>query len=77
MTGGTDRAVAKLQALVRIPSVSDRDPSRVDTAAFDRLLAELRTQFPLLHERARADPGRHPRPALPLAGREPTTGRSC
>ncbi|MBO0845896.1 MAG: M20/M25/M40 family metallo-hydrolase [Nocardioides sp.] len=47
----TDRAVAKLQALVRIPSVSDRDPERVDTAAFDRLLDELRTQFPLLHER--------------------------
>jgi carboxypeptidase PM20D1 len=46
----TDRAVAKLQALVRIPSVSDRDPSRVDTAAFDRLLDELRTQFPRLHE---------------------------
>jgi carboxypeptidase PM20D1 len=46
----TDRAVAKLQALVRIPSVSDRDPARVDTEAFDRLLAELRTQFPRLHE---------------------------
>ena len=47
----TDRAVAKLQALVRIATVSDRDPSRVDTDAFDRLLAELRTQFPLLHGR--------------------------
>jgi carboxypeptidase PM20D1 len=47
----TDRAVAKLQALVRIPTVSDRDPGRVDTDAFDRLLAELRTQFPILHER--------------------------
>ncbi len=47
----TDRAVAKLQALVRIPTVSDRDPARVDTEAFDRLHAELRTQFPLLHER--------------------------
>jgi carboxypeptidase PM20D1 len=46
----TDRAVAKLQALVRIPSVSDRDPSRVDTNAFDRLLDELRAQFPRLHE---------------------------
>ncbi len=46
-----DRAVAKLQALVRIPSVSDRDPARVDTATFDRLLDELRRQFPLLHER--------------------------
>jgi carboxypeptidase PM20D1 len=47
----TDRAVAKLQALVRIPTVSDRDPSRVDAAAFDLLLDELRSQFPLLHER--------------------------
>jgi carboxypeptidase PM20D1 len=47
----TDPAVAKLQALVRIPTVSDRDPARVDTDAFDRLLDELRTQFPLLHER--------------------------
>jgi carboxypeptidase PM20D1 len=47
----TDRAVAKLQALVRIPTVSDRDWSRVDTGAFDRLLGELRAQFPLLHER--------------------------
>ena len=51
MAGGTDRAVAKLQALVRIPSVSDRDASHVDTAAFDRLLEALRTLFPLLHER--------------------------
>lgn len=47
----TDPAVAKLQALVRIPTVSDRDPARVDVAAFDRLLQELRAQFPLLHER--------------------------
>ena len=47
----TDRAVAKLQALVRIPTVSDRDPARVDGEAFDRLLGELRAQFPLLHDR--------------------------
>src|SRR5215203_4633220 len=47
----TDAAVRKLQALVRIPTVSDRDWSRVDSDAFDRLLAELRTQFPLLHGR--------------------------
>ncbi|MBC9732671.1 M20/M25/M40 family metallo-hydrolase [Nocardioides marmotae] len=45
------RAVEKLQALVRIPTVSHRDASLVDTAAFDRLLAELERQFPLLHER--------------------------
>jgi carboxypeptidase PM20D1 len=45
----TDRAVAKLQSLVRIPSVSNRDPSRVDASDFDRLLGELRSQFPRLH----------------------------
>ncbi len=45
------RVVGALQALVRIPTVSDRDPSRVDTDAFDRLLAELERWFPLLHER--------------------------
>jgi carboxypeptidase PM20D1 len=44
-----DRAVAKLQALVRIPTVSHRDPALVDTAAFDRLLVELARQFPRLH----------------------------
>ncbi len=46
-----DRVVAKLQALVRIPTVSDRDPARTDTAAFDTLLDELARQFPLLHQR--------------------------
>jgi len=50
VSGSTDPAVEKLQALVRIPTVSDRDPARVDTDAFDRLLEELRAQFPLLHE---------------------------
>src|SRR3954463_656054 len=52
--GGTDelpRAVQKLQALIRIPTVSYREPERVDTAAFDAFVAELRAQFPLLHER--------------------------
>ena len=44
-----DRVVAKLQALVRIPTVSDRDPALVDTAIFDHLLSELADQFPLLH----------------------------
>ncbi|WP_228764930.1 hypothetical protein [Aeromicrobium sp. S22] len=46
-----DAAVEALQALVRIPSVSDRDPDKVDIAAFDELLAEMRRRFPLLHER--------------------------
>ena len=47
----TARVVTALQALVRIPTVSDRDPDRVDTDAFDRLLVELERQFPLVHER--------------------------
>ncbi|MBB6628312.1 M20/M25/M40 family metallo-hydrolase [Nocardioides sp. KIGAM211] len=45
------RAVAKLQALVRIPTVSHRDPALVDTGLFDDFLAELARQFPVLHER--------------------------
>jgi carboxypeptidase PM20D1 len=45
------RAVQKLQALIRIPTVSYRDLERVDTAAFDAFVAELARQFPLLHER--------------------------
>ena len=44
-----DPAVAKLQALVRIPTVSDRDPSKVDVAAFDALLAEHARLFPRLY----------------------------
>lgn len=44
-----DRVVAKLQSLVRIPTVSDRDPALVDARAFDRLLHDLADQFPLLH----------------------------
>ncbi|MEP9382230.1 M20/M25/M40 family metallo-hydrolase [Nocardioides cheoyonin] len=43
--------VGALQALVRIPTVSSRDPEQVDHDAFERLLEELRAQFPLLHER--------------------------
>jgi carboxypeptidase PM20D1 len=47
----TDRAVAKLQALVRFPTVSNLDPALIDTDVFDAFLAELERQFPLLHER--------------------------
>ncbi len=47
----TDRGVAKLQALVRIPTVSHRDLELTDATVFDDFLAELRRQFPLLHER--------------------------
>ncbi len=46
-----DRAVAKLQALVRIPTVSHREPALVDDRAFDAFLVELAAQFPLLHAR--------------------------
>jgi carboxypeptidase PM20D1 len=52
--GGTEdlpRAVAKLQALIRIPTVSHRELDRVDTDAFDAFVDELARQFPLLHER--------------------------
>jgi carboxypeptidase PM20D1 len=48
---GLPRAVAKLQALIRIPTVSYREADRIDVAAFDRFVAELARQFPLLHER--------------------------
>lgn len=51
MTATTDRAVAKLQALIRIPTVSHRDPQQIDDQAFDDFLVELERQFPLLHER--------------------------
>ncbi|MCW2679865.1 MAG: peptidase [Frankiales bacterium] len=46
-----DSAVRTLQALVRLPTVSYRDPALVDTAAFDQLLVELASAYPLLHER--------------------------
>ena len=45
------RAVRKLQALVRIPTVSYREVDRIDTAAFDGFVEELALQFPLLHDR--------------------------
>jgi carboxypeptidase PM20D1 len=47
----TPKVVPKLQALVRIPTVSHRDWDLVDTGAFDAFVDELATQFPLLHER--------------------------
>ena len=46
----THRVVGKLQALVRIPTVSYPDWDDVDVAAFDRFLEELAVQFPRLHE---------------------------
>ena len=47
----THRVVEKLQALIRIPTVSYPDWEQVDGAAFDALLVEMARQFPLLHER--------------------------
>jgi carboxypeptidase PM20D1 len=44
-------AVAKLQALVRIATVSWPDEEAVDRSVFEELHAELARQFPLLHER--------------------------
>lgn len=50
-SAATHPAVARLQALVRIPTVSHRDQSLVDTEAFDAFVVELERQYPLLHER--------------------------
>lgn len=47
----THRVVEKLQALIRIPTVSYPAWDQVDSAAFDALLVELERQFPLLHQR--------------------------
>lgn len=49
-TASRDAAVAKLAALVAIPTVSRRDPDDLDVAAFDGFLDELTVQFPLLHQ---------------------------
>ena len=52
MGGGGEqpRAVAKLQALVRIPTVSTARPSSIDTAHLRRASSpSSRAQFPLLH----------------------------
>jgi carboxypeptidase PM20D1 len=46
----TDRAVARLQALIRIPTVSYPDRSQVDGDAFDAFVGELGQQFPVLHQ---------------------------
>jgi carboxypeptidase PM20D1 len=45
-----DRVVAKLQALVRIRTVSDVDPAQRDEEPFVAFAEELARQFPLLHE---------------------------
>lgn len=43
--------MAKLQSLIRIPTVSYPDWSLVDSGAFDEFVTEHERQFPLLHER--------------------------
>src|SRR5690349_11049071 len=45
-----DRAAAKLQALVRFPTVSRIDPGQREGAPFVAFTEELERQFPLLHE---------------------------
>jgi carboxypeptidase PM20D1 len=42
--------IGKLQALVRIPTVSRPDEAAIDTAAFEAFHDELAGQFPLLHD---------------------------
>jgi carboxypeptidase PM20D1 len=44
-------AIGRLQALVRIPTVSWPDEDAVDRGAFEDLHAELARQYPLLHDR--------------------------
>lgn len=46
---GDDAAVEALRALIRIPTVSDRDPAKEDRAVFGALLDELGARFPRLH----------------------------
>ena len=50
-TGRAPDAVARLQALVRIPTVSWSDEAAIDDEAFDVFHAELARQFPRLHDR--------------------------
>lgn len=49
-------ALGRLQQLIRIPTVSDRDPARVDHAAFEQLHATLAELFPLVHEHLEVTP---------------------
>lgn len=51
-----DVAVAKLQALVRIATVSRADEDAVDPRAFEAFHEELARQFPLLHDHLERTP---------------------
>lgn len=42
--------VERLRALIRIPTVSHRDPAAVDSGAFERLLTTMAEQWPRLHQ---------------------------
>jgi carboxypeptidase PM20D1 len=45
----TEPAIERLRALVRIPTVSRNEPSRVDWPQFERFRAALAEAFPLVH----------------------------
>lgn len=47
--GMTDDAVARLQALVRLPTVSRLDPGETDWAPFSELIALLPSLYPAVH----------------------------
>jgi carboxypeptidase PM20D1 len=49
MASSDSDPVDKLRAIVRIPTVSYREPDRTDTAAFDRLLATMAGLWPRVH----------------------------
>ncbi|MDO9456629.1 M20/M25/M40 family metallo-hydrolase [Nocardioides sp.] len=55
----SERAVASLQALVRIETVSHPDPDRVDVAAFEAFGAELASRYPRLHDLEHVVVARH------------------
>ena len=67
----------KLQALVRIPTVSYRDPEQVDTAAFDAFVEELRAAVPAAARAPRADPDPHATACCSTGAGQAPTSRSC
>ena len=47
----TDAALARFQALLRIPTISRQDESEVEWVQFDHFLSQLQELFPLVHRR--------------------------
>lgn len=47
----SDAAVARLQTLLRIPTISRTDVAEVDWNQFDRFIATLQELYPLVHQR--------------------------